>query len=527
MEQHHHQHQERTLSSRVAELSVASRERIIEAAGVKHVLEEHRRQPPGSRSRHDWGFARLPSLDYFYRGITNHEMSPELREAMAGAPPRQVAYACVRPGSIVWGKVVTCRPALLVIEILNVVACDKGAGRPKRWSFEASEQITGQCMLTEAQDGASPVLPVEFPMGTPVLAIVLSVTPVIGHIALSMKSSKLPRREALFPPYKGDWGSIQDGVPALGHAHHVPPAGPAPEDFEEERRRNAPTPYLDQLERDCDFGSPHSLRAMQVAFKLEEGWSVVEGGSRGAKEAAQLGRYLESIKSEVRQAWATESVRRGVAHAKGGDYATALKCYGQALELDAHHKDAYVARGAALANQHRFRDAAEDFERALEIDPSDENAKKYLATIKEKHPEACKRLASSVSASRKLANSTAAPSGDVQGAVPERGASTKPPEGVHAARPFPDGGGKGGAGQLGRGGAGAGAGGIGGAAGTSRIPSAGGVADREYNAELERELAAAVEERKKKKKDKSKKEKSSKKKKSKKRRRSSSSDSET
>lgn len=56
--------EQRPLSSRVAELSEASRERIIEAAGVKRVNEENKRQP---RSQHDWGFARLPSLDHFYK----------------------------------------------------------------------------------------------------------------------------------------------------------------------------------------------------------------------------------------------------------------------------------------------------------------------------------------------------------------------------------------------------------------------------------------------------------------------------
>jgi hypothetical protein len=229
----------------------------------------------------------------------------------------------------------------------NVVACDAGCGRPKRWSFNASEAITGQCTINEARDSSHPVLPVEFPVGTPVLATVLSVTPVIGHIVLSMKTSRLPSKDALFPPYKGDWGAIQAGMPALGHAGHIPPVGPTPEDWEQERARNAPVPYLHQLEHDCDFGSPHSLRAMQRVFRLEEGWSVVEGGTRSTEVVAQLREYLEDVKAEVREAWATESVRRGVSHAKGGDYATALKCYEQALELDAHHKDAYVARGKA------------------------------------------------------------------------------------------------------------------------------------------------------------------------------------
>lgn len=49
----------------------------------------------------------------------------------------------------------------------------------------------------------------------------------------------------------------------------------------------------------------------------------------------------------------TSHRRRGVAHAKGRNLESALKCYNQALELDARQIDAYVARGAALANDKR------------------------------------------------------------------------------------------------------------------------------------------------------------------------------
>ena len=40
-------------------------------------------------------------------------------------------------------------------------------------------------------------------------------------------------------------------------------------------------------------------------------------------------------------------VKRGVAYAKEGKHAEAIKCYDQALSIDAKHVDAYVARGAA------------------------------------------------------------------------------------------------------------------------------------------------------------------------------------
>jgi len=55
---------------------------------------------------------------------------------------------------------------------------------------------------SEARDGAFPVLPVDYPVGTPVLATVLAVIPSSGLITLSMKTSRLPHREDLFPPFK-------------------------------------------------------------------------------------------------------------------------------------------------------------------------------------------------------------------------------------------------------------------------------------------------------------------------------------
>lgn len=57
-------HQKPSLSTRVAQLSQARRERIIEAAGVISVEEKNEKQPC---SMSDWGFARLPSLDCFYK----------------------------------------------------------------------------------------------------------------------------------------------------------------------------------------------------------------------------------------------------------------------------------------------------------------------------------------------------------------------------------------------------------------------------------------------------------------------------
>ena len=82
-------------------------------------------------------------------------------------------------------------------------------------------------------------------------------------------------------------------------------------------------------------------------------------------------------------------MRRGVDFAKRGDYTTAIGAASM-LELDPRNAVAFVAKGAALANQGKFKDAAMDLEKALKINPQVENAQKYLDDIKMKHPEALK-----------------------------------------------------------------------------------------------------------------------------------------
>jgi tetratricopeptide (TPR) repeat protein len=61
-----------------------------------------------------------------------------------------------------------------------------------------------------------------------------------------------------------------------------------------------------------------------------------------------------------------------------GDYQQAMECYDKALTLNPGNCDAFVARGAARANQRQFEAALQDFKAALRIDPSNANAAKYL-----------------------------------------------------------------------------------------------------------------------------------------------------
>ena len=60
-------------------------------------------------------------------------------------------------------------------------------------------------------------------------------------------------------------------------------------------------------------------------------------------------------------------MRRGTAHARAGDFAAALRCYSQALDVDPLNADAHVAVGAAMANGGELERAARRF--ALVIAP--------------------------------------------------------------------------------------------------------------------------------------------------------------
>lgn len=67
-------------------------------------------------------------------------------------------------------------------------------------------------------------------------------------------------------------------------------------------------------------------------------------------------------------AWARERVERGITYAKVGNFAKAISCYDQANQMDPACADAYVARGAAYANENKLRKAALQFKKALELD---------------------------------------------------------------------------------------------------------------------------------------------------------------
>ena len=371
---------EGSLARRVAALDPDVRERIMMTAGARDVeSRDPRSQHPASAN---WGFADIPDLAHFCENAPLD--GPGATDETNVEKAMHAAYASLTPGSVIWGRVVVSKQTMIEVDISRVVACDSDGHRPRRWIFSPDRRITGQCSRDEARDKPNrAVLPDEYPPGTPVLAIVLAVVPSAQQIHLSMRTSRLPRGNALFPPYqRGAWGGPR---PALGKALDKPPELPSPKEYEAEwRLRHAKESFVSRLESDPDFQSPYSTESTRAAMGVEFGWSVVHGGRH---DPAEMERHLEKIKLEVRTAWAKESVAKGVSYNDAKRYRDAMKCFDEALKLDPRLVEGYVCRGAALANQGKYSNAVVDWQSAIAIDPKHANARKYLKETLAKHPE--------------------------------------------------------------------------------------------------------------------------------------------
>jgi tetratricopeptide (TPR) repeat protein len=87
---------------------------------------------------------------------------------------------------------------------------------------------------------------------------------------------------------------------------------------------------------------------------------------------------FEELRADQNRSWAAQSVAKGVTHMRAGKNIAAYK---HAVELDPKHTDAFVARGALLANLYRYKEALADFEIALELCPEHANAREYRRVI--------------------------------------------------------------------------------------------------------------------------------------------------
>ncbi|RXG58791.1 Tetratricopeptide repeat protein 14-like protein [Armadillidium vulgare] len=86
----------------------------------------------------------------------------------------------------------------------------------------------------------------------------------------------------------------------------------------------------------------------------------------------------EALRKAQMCKWAHKSVADGVAHFKQNQHEEAFQCLNKALQIDPENVEAFVAKGALLANLGRYEKAIEDFEKSLKLNPNHSNARKYM-----------------------------------------------------------------------------------------------------------------------------------------------------
>ena len=87
---------------------------------------------------------------------------------------------------------------------------------------------------------------------------------------------------------------------------------------------------------------------------------------------------LQSLQNEV---WSKGKVAEGIEAARQGKYALSIELCNNALSLYPDSVEGLVCRAAASANLSKFEPAVRDLQRALELDPTHQNAKEYLTKV--------------------------------------------------------------------------------------------------------------------------------------------------
>ncbi|KAJ3324096.1 Tetratricopeptide repeat protein 14 [Boothiomyces sp. JEL0866] len=90
--------------------------------------------------------------------------------------------------------------------------------------------------------------------------------------------------------------------------------------------------------------------------------------------------YLD-LRNQQNKNWAYQQTIEGIALFKNNEINSAKKKYNAAIELDGECVEAVVARGCCYASEKKYKDALNDFESALKIDPNHKNAKQYRDQI--------------------------------------------------------------------------------------------------------------------------------------------------
>ncbi|GEM_PF-329 len=100
-----------------------------------------------------------------------------------------------------------------------------------------------------------------------------------------------------------------------------------------------------------------------------------------AGTAAIIGQVLPTERRDNYWTDAQQVYAHGVELVAAGQYGTALGCFDRAIELNPSFADAWIAKGKALINLGRRKEARSNFVRAAELRPRDETVTQYLTEL--------------------------------------------------------------------------------------------------------------------------------------------------
>ncbi|KFH74170.1 hypothetical protein MVEG_01383 [Podila verticillata NRRL 6337] len=144
----------------------------------------------------------------------------------------------------------------------------------------------------------------------------------------------------------------------------------------------------DEIASNNPFWTARWMAVFGVAPKLDDSLLKVpwikcertkapEGDTRAALPLHRKETYLD-LRDEQNRNWAMDSHAMGIQCAQNGQLENALKAYSQAIQIDSKNVDAYIARGCTLANTNKYKEAIMDFRQALTLQPSNDQARRYL-----------------------------------------------------------------------------------------------------------------------------------------------------
>ncbi|XP_050718862.1 tetratricopeptide repeat protein 14-like isoform X3 [Eriocheir sinensis] len=134
--------------------------------------------------------------------------------------------------------------------------------------------------------------------------------------------------------------------------------------------------YAHALEKLKTFNNPRSIRHLAGKFNIS--LSSHSSLMDSLKYKFPDREMYRSVRKSQMSRWAHKSVADGVVFFKRGQHEEAFQCLNKALQIDNENVEAFVAKGALLANFGSLEKAVENFEEALKYNPTHNNAQKYI-----------------------------------------------------------------------------------------------------------------------------------------------------